>query len=65
MGKARMDKLGQMNVLKSRVQLLCHTIDSLDEESDVEDLERLAESIDQLKVKVLRYAKDIKEHEGH
>ncbi|MFZ0074904.1 hypothetical protein D3D03_12545 [Exiguobacterium sp. RIT452] len=63
MGKARTDKLGQMNVLKSRMQLLCHTIDSLDETSDIEDLERLAASLDQLKAKVLRYAKDMKEHE--
>ena len=63
MGKARTDKLGQMNVPKSRMQLLCHTIDSLDETSDIEDLERLAVSLDQLKAKVLRYAKDMKEHE--
>lgn len=63
MGKARTDKLGQMNVLKSRVQLLCHTIDSLDESSDIEDLERLIVSLDQLKAKVVRYAKDMKEQE--
>ncbi|AHA28950.1 hypothetical protein ASF99_14950 [Exiguobacterium sp. Leaf187] len=63
MGKARTDKLGQMNVLKSRMQLLCHTIDSLDESSDIEDLERLIVSLDQLKAKVVRYAKDMKEQE--
>ncbi|WP_290775412.1 MULTISPECIES: SE1561 family protein [unclassified Exiguobacterium] len=63
MGKARTDKLGQMNVLKSRMQLLCHTIDSLDESSDIEDLERLILSLDQLKAKVVRYAKDMKEQE--
>ncbi|HBF57696.1 SE1561 family protein [Exiguobacterium sp. BRG2] len=63
MGKARTDKLGQMNVLKSRIQLLCHTIDSLDESSDIEDLERLIVSLDQLKAKVVRYAKDMKEQE--
>ena len=63
MGKARTDKLGQMNVLKSRMQLLCHTIDSLDESSDIEDLERLIVSLDQLKAKVVRSAKDMKEQE--
>ncbi|MCY1692120.1 SE1561 family protein [Exiguobacterium sp. SL14] len=63
MGKARTDKLGQMNVLKSRMRLLCHTIDSLDESSDIEDLERLIVSLDQLKAKVVRYAKDMKEQE--
>jgi len=63
MGKARTDKLGQMNVLKSRMQLLCHTIDSLDESSDIEDLERLIVSLDQLKANVVRYAKDMKEQE--
>ena len=63
MGKARTDKLGQMNVLKSRMQILCHTIDSLDESSDIEDLERLIVSLDQLKAKVVRYAKDMKEQE--
>jgi hypothetical protein len=63
MGKARTDKLGQMNVLKSRMQLLCHTIDSLDDSSDIEDLERLIVSLDQLKAKVVRYAKDMKEQE--
>ncbi|WP_308102403.1 SE1561 family protein [Exiguobacterium acetylicum] len=52
-----------MNVLKSRMQLLCHTIDSLDESSDIEDLERLIVSLDQLKAKVVRYAKDMKEQE--
>jgi hypothetical protein len=63
MGKARTDKLGQMNVLKLRMQLLCHTIDSLHDSSDIEDLERLIVSLDQLKAKVVRYAKDMKEQE--
>lgn len=61
MGKSRTDTAGKMNVLKSRTELLCLSVNTLDEFTTPEDLHRLLADIDSLRAKVVRYAKDLEQ----
>ena len=61
MGKSRTDTAGKMNVLKSRTELLCLSVKTLDEFTTPEDLHRLLADIDSLRAKVVRYAKDLEQ----
>ncbi len=61
MGKAVKDSESQLNYLKNRLELFMDVIDSLDPEStDVEDIDRLLEMLDNIQTKVDRFQKDKK-----
>ncbi|WP_070121060.1 SE1561 family protein [Bacillus marinisedimentorum] len=61
MGKAVKDNESQLNYLKNRLELFMDVIDSLDPEStDVEDIDRLLEMLDNIQTKVDRFQKDKK-----
>ncbi|WP_353856359.1 SE1561 family protein [Bacillus sp. Bos-x628] len=59
MGKAADSKEQQVDYLRNRLDMLMHVIDSLDPEStDVEDIDRLIQMIDDLEAKYERFKTD-------
>ncbi|MGD6817808.1 SE1561 family protein [Metabacillus sp. 84] len=59
MGNAAKDKDSQINYLKNRLNMFMEVIDSMDPEStDVEDVDRLIQMLDDLEVKFDRFKKD-------
>nr|WP_304215144.1 SE1561 family protein [Fredinandcohnia onubensis] len=62
MGNAIHDKDLQITYLKNRLNMFVEVIDSLDPEStDLEDIDRLIEMLDDLEGKYERFKKDWKE----
>ncbi|MER3127034.1 SE1561 family protein [Bacillus pumilus] len=62
MGKAADNKEQQVDYLKNRLDMFMNVIDSLDPEStDVEDIDRLIQMIDDLEAKYERFKTDWKE----
>ncbi|THE13477.1 hypothetical protein E1I69_07650 [Bacillus timonensis] len=62
MGNAIHDKDSQISYLKNRLNMFLEVIDSMDPEStDLEDIDRLIEMIDDLEGKYERFRKDWKE----
>ncbi|MCL6797226.1 hypothetical protein KDD79_10950 [Bacillus altitudinis] len=62
MGKAADSKEQQVDYLKNRLDMFMNVINSLDPEStDVEDIDRLIQMIDDLEVKYERFKTDWKE----
>ncbi|MDR4887913.1 hypothetical protein DZB84_17695 [Bacillus sp. HNG] len=62
MGNAIHDKDSQISYLKNRLNMFLEVIDSMDPEStDLEDIDRLIEMIDDLEGKYERFKKDWKE----
>ena len=62
MGTAIHDKDLQITYLKNRLNMFVEVIDSLDPEStDLEDIDRLIEMLDDLEGKYERFKKDWKE----
>jgi len=62
MGKAADSKEQQVDYLKNRLDMFMNVIDSLDPEStDVEDIDRLIQMIDDLEAKYERFKSDWKE----
>ncbi|QFT87873.1 hypothetical protein FIU87_04325 [Bacillus sp. THAF10] len=59
MGKATDNKDSQMDYLKNRLNMFLEVVDSLDPEStDVEDIDRLIEMLDDLEGKYNQFKKD-------
>ncbi|MEH7237888.1 SE1561 family protein [Bacillus sp. JJ1562] len=62
MGNAIHDKDLQLTYLKNRLNMFVEVIDSMDPEStDLEDIDRLIEMLDDLEGKYERFKKDWKE----
>ncbi|MDM5297230.1 SE1561 family protein [Bacillus pumilus] len=62
MGKAADSKEQQVDYLKNRLDMFMSVIDSLDPEStDVEDIDRLIQMIDDLEAKYERFKSDWKD----
>ncbi|MEH7226207.1 SE1561 family protein [Bacillus sp. JJ1566] len=62
MGNAIHDKDSQISYLKNRLNMFLEVIDSMDPEStDLEDIDRLIEMLDDLEGKYERFKKDWKE----
>ncbi|MFS0820424.1 SE1561 family protein [Bacillus sp. 1P02SD] len=62
MGNAIQDKDQQIVYLKNRLNMFLEVIDSMDPEStDLEDIDRLIEMLDDLEGKYERFKKDWKE----
>ncbi|MBD1379626.1 SE1561 family protein [Metabacillus arenae] len=59
MGNATRDKDSQLNYLKNRLNMFLEVIDSMDPEStDVEDIDRLIDMLDDLEGKYETFKKD-------
>ncbi|KPB06166.1 SE1561 family protein [Bacillus sp. CHD6a] len=59
MGKATDNKDSQVNYLKNRLNMFLEVVDSLDPEStDVEDIDRLIQMLDDLEGKYNQFKKD-------
>ncbi|AZB44740.1 hypothetical protein CEF21_04865 [Bacillus sp. FJAT-42376] len=59
MGNATKDKDSQIDYLKNRLNMFMEVIDSMDPEStDLEDVDRLIQMLDDLEVKFDRFKKD-------
>ncbi|WP_078382105.1 SE1561 family protein [Sutcliffiella halmapala] len=59
MGKATEDKDSQVSYLKNRFNMFIEVVDSLDPEStDLEDIDRLIEMLDDLEGKYNQFKKD-------
>ncbi|KEZ47543.1 MULTISPECIES: SE1561 family protein [Metabacillus] len=59
MGNAVHDKDSQLQYLKSRLNMFMNVIDSMDPEStDLEDIDRLINMLDELEIKQEQFKKD-------
>ncbi|WP_026693525.1 SE1561 family protein [Peribacillus kribbensis] len=59
MGKAIENKDGQVAYLKQRLSMFLDVLDSIDpEETELEDIDRLIEMLDDLELKVNQFSKE-------
>lgn len=64
MGNAVHDKDSQLSYLKNRLNMFLEVIDSMDPEStDVDDIDRLIQMLDDLEIKQNQFKKDWKDEE--